>query len=226
VASNWPTSAGAGRLLRAIAHREGRRCAALRDSLTATRPVRLLQTSKVIRAAQQPCAALYETWSLSGCPERPSRAELECLNGIGGPDGPFCQGTYAVDADGQHSTGVSATSVARRVARLIQSPPPGTLVVKFGMGPVVLKIQTEAQSRPMIIVTEDSWRRKGRTCSVSVAQAVTILTEILTRTGSVTLPCSSSTSAPRSVRVTRRLNLTARRIDLATETVLLSAVRT
>jgi len=147
------------------------------------------------------------------------------LNGIGGQDGPFCQGTYAVDADGQRSTGVSATSVARRVARLIQSPP-GTIVVKLGMGPTSMKLQVEPNARPLIIVTEDGWRRKGRSCTVSVAQAVTLLTEILTRTGSVKLPCSISTSAPRSVHVTRRLQLTARRIDHATETVLLSAVRT
>ena len=125
----------------------------------ATRPVRLLQTSRAIRSSE-PCAELYEIWSNSGCPQHPVGAEIGCLNGLGGADSAFCQGVFDLDADGMHSTGVSATSVVRRIIKLLQSPPTGTLVILFGMGPTTLKLQMDA--RPIIVVTQDGWRKKRK----------------------------------------------------------------
>ena len=193
----------------------------------ATRPVRLLQTSRTIRSSE-PCAELYEIWSHSGCPQHPVGAELECVNGLGGVDSAFCQGVFELDEDGLHSAGVSATSIARRIIKLLQSPPnAGTLVVLFGMGPTTVKLQMEARSRPIIVVTQDGWRKKGSTCSCTRQQAAQLLTELLTRTGSATLPCPDGSSAGRSVNVTRKLHVTVRLINThATDTVLLSARRT
>ena len=124
----------------------------------AARPVKLLQASKQIRHSE-PCADLFHIWSHGGCPQHPSPAELECLNGIGGLGSAFCQGVYEVQADGQHRTGVSATSVALRVARLIERPP-GDVVIIVGLGPTVLKLQLVVRSRPRIFLTEDGWRAR------------------------------------------------------------------
>jgi hypothetical protein len=183
----------------------------------AARPVKLLQASKQIRHSE-PCADLFHIWSHGGCPQHPSPAELECLNGIGGLGSAFCQGVYEVQADGQHRTGVSATSVALRVARLIERPP-GDVVIIVGLGPTVLKLQLVVRSRPRIFLTEDGWR--ARPCTVSTNQAVQLVTDVLTRTGQIPLPCADNT-----VHVTRKLNVVARLTDDATETVLLSATRT
>jgi hypothetical protein len=193
---------------------------------SASRPVELLQTSKSIRTAQAPCAELYEQWSNSGCPQHPTGVEATCLNGLdGGVDSVFCQGVFTLVVEGKRSTGVGATSVVHRLTTLIQSPQPGTLVIVVGMGPTILKLQADAQSRPILVVTEDGWRKKGSNCTVSRQQAVQVLTELLTRTGTVTLPCPARTSAPSSIHVTRKLQVTARLTDLTHDRVLFSAVR-
>jgi hypothetical protein len=188
----------------------------------ASRPVTLLQTSRSIRHAD-PCAEYFEMWHGSGCPQHAAGAEAECLNAIGGLDGDFCTGTYDVDADGRRRTGVSAASVVRSVTRYLAAPKRGTVVITLGMGPTVLRVQA-SDSSLLISVIEDGWRKKGSRCTLSRAQAAELLSQILTRTGTVPLPCPAGTSVPQSVHVTRKLSVSVRLVEPAR--VLMSAART
>ena len=114
--------------------------------------------------------------------------------------------------------------MVRSVTRYLEAPKRGTVVIVLGMGPTVLRVQVSQNLNLLISVVEDGWHKRGARCTPSKAQAAVLLSQVLTRTGTVSLPCQAGTSVPQSVHVTRRLSVTVRLVEPAR--VLMSAART
>jgi hypothetical protein len=189
----------------------------------AVRPVSLLQTSRVIRGSE-PCHSLYEHWHHYGCPYTSNSAiESGCLAALGGVTSVFCEGYFEVTgSDGKQRTGVRAAAVAQDVIHLLNSTATtgGRIVIEINFGNTELKIVRDGHDQPMLIATQDGWRKKGAPCRPSINETTGLINSLLRQTGSILLPCTPV--APPTVKIPREIHI---RVMDEGGTIMLSAVR-
>ena len=181
----------------------------------------LLTASKTIRDAQQPCTTHYERWAEDGCPAQPeSDAERDCLRSLGGLDAAFCQGTFDYTSldNGWPTTHTSQPSsfVVATVLDLIAEKPTGvdhlTTKIVLILGTTTVRLQMSSSGN-IITATNQGWRRRGTRCRPSDEQVRSLLQTILTRTGTIKLPCPDGSQASGEVQVPRSIHIRVARWD-------------
>lgn len=181
----------------------------------------LLATNKAIRDAQQPCTTHYEQWAEVGCPTQPeSDVERDCLQSLGGLDTTFCQGTFDYTSldNGWPTTHTSqpSSSVAAAVLDLVAEKPTGVghLVTKIVLilGTTTVRLQV-GRSGNTLTTSNQGWRRRGNRCRPSDEQMRSLLQTILTRTGTIKLPCQEGSQASGEVQVPRSIHIRVARWD-------------
>ena len=181
----------------------------------------LLTANKVIRDAQQPCTTHYERWAEVGCPAQPeSDAERDCLQSLGGLDTAFCQGTFDYTRldDGWPRTYTSQPSgvVASTVLDLIAAKPIGVdhLITKIVLilGTTTVRLQISSSGN-ILTTSNQGWRRRGTRCRPSDEQVRSVLQTILTRTGTIKLPCQEGSQASGEAQVPRSIHIRVARWD-------------
>ena len=181
----------------------------------------LLAVNKAIRHSQQPCTSHFERWAEAGCPMQPeSDGERDCLHSLGGLDTAFCQGTfdYTTLESGWPTThtGQPSTAVASTVLDLVAEKPTGfdhlTTKIILALGTTVVRLQT-GSSGNILTTTNQGWRRRGTRCRPSDEQVRSLLQTILTRTGTVRLPCLEGSQASSEVQIPRSIHIRVARWD-------------
>ena len=181
----------------------------------------LLTASKSIRDAQRPCTSHFEQWAVSGCPTQPqSDVERDCLKSIGGVDSSFCQGTfnYTILEHGWPvgRTEQSSQDIASAVLDMLSVKPAGfdhlTTKVVLTLGTAVVRLQVGGGGN-FLIVSRNGWRRRGTRCRPSDEQVRGLLQTLLTRTGTVRLPCQEGSQGNGEVQVPRSLHIRMARWD-------------
>ena len=177
----------------------------------------ILTASKSIRDAQQPCTSLYERWAERGCPRQAEGNELSCLQSIGGLESAFCQGSfeYTILQDGWPMTlkDQAPATVATKVLDLLKRPPNANLVTNLSLilGTTTLRLQLGGANT--LTTTNQGWRRRGIQCRPTDEQVRKLLQSILTRTGTVELPCPEGSRAGVNVQVPRSIHIHMARWD-------------
>ena len=181
----------------------------------------LLTASTSIRDAQRPCTSHFEQWAVSGCPTQPqSDVERDCLQSIGGVDSAFCQGTfnYTILEGGWPvgRTDQSPSTVASAVLDLLSEKPTGvdhlTTKIMLTFGTTILRVQVGG-GRNILTASTQGWRRRGTRCRPSDGQVRGLLQTLLTRTGTVKLPCQEGSQGIGEVQVPRSLHIRVARWD-------------
>ena len=181
----------------------------------------LLTTNKAIRDAQQPCTTHYEQWAEVGCPTQPeSDEERDCLHSLGGLDSAFCQGTFdytSLDSGWPMThTDQPSSAVASRVLDLLAEKPTGfdnlTTKIALSLGTTTVRLQI-GSSGNILTTTNQGWRRRGTRCRPDDEQVRSLLQTILTRTGTIGLPCLEGSQASGEVQIPRSIHIRVARWD-------------
>ena len=177
--------------------------------------VGLLSASKAIRDGEE-CRARYEEWAVEGCPSEASGEDATCLQGLGGRDSGFCRGVYEVVTmreDGWPTTStVPAESLLDRVLRLLPRHRSHLQTVIFvGMGHVTARFQLGEENT--LTTSHSGWRKRGGPCRLTMGQVRVVLRGLLVGTGSVALPCPTTSRAVGPIRVPRRVHIRMVRWD-------------
>ena len=168
----------------------------------------VLSASKAIRQSQQPCTRYYERWAKQGCPQAPTdTVEQSCLTSLGGHRSAFCEGVFTMfHGSSEHEE--STRAVLRRVLGLLNAKrtPDEQLVIVLTPGDATVRLQMSRDGN-LVTLTNCGWRKRGTQCKPTNAQLRALLTTILTRTGTVVLPCPKGSKASGAIRVPRALQL-------------------
>ena len=102
----------------------------------------------------------------------------------------------------------STRAVLRRVLGLLNAKrtPDEQLVIVLTPGDATVRLQMSRDGN-LVTLTNCGWRKRGTQCKPTNAQLRALLTTILTRTGTVVLPCPKGSKASGAIRVPRALQL-------------------
>ena len=168
-----------------------------RKIVQAKHGVRLLSTSKKIRNNEE-CTPQFERWRSAGCPIDPSEGEMACMQAAG----KICDLEFNMQSMGENPRdGVPAAKAASYVMRKMKEG----CVLNFVMGETSVRIHVGEENG--ITVTRDGWQKRGIACGPTRDQIQDLVHALMTKTGTVKLPCMESSSAGSRVEVPRRMSL-------------------
>jgi hypothetical protein len=199
--------------------------------------VPLLSTSRALRDSMQPCARHLERWARDGCHEDEQLTEDQrrCLNSIGGREGVFCSGLYTVTRlDEQQWASVNDTPAASllgqvsSLTRPSNRPEQGSVVrISFDtvrVRVIITGIATTEALNSLEVSNEHGAPFTGYPCDVTHDQTTELLSSLLTRTGTVHMPCPGAPNGA-SLLVPRRIGVRVFRREGGDDWLLLKAGR-
>lgn len=195
--------------------------------------VGLFGTSASVRDTVQPCARHFERWARDGCDDEAALTEEQrrCLNSVGGREGVFCSGLYTVTRLDQHHWAVvtentPADSLLQQVTLLTRAsnrPNQGS-VLQVAFDSLRIKVVIASEAGSTLHVSRQGAAVRGYPCSITNDQAASLLSSLLTRTGTIHLPCPAEPYGA-SVLVPRQIGVRMFRREEGDDWLLLRAGR-
>ena len=190
--------------------------------------VGLLRVNRSTRQAEE-CASTYETWAATDCPAQATGADERCLHALGGLESEFCVGRFEVQTNDTKYI-ASTRRFAEQVRQILQENEGTRVKLKFTWRGIEVFVYAQPTRKNMILTIHNGWGKKGNNCTPTTFETQTFIHGILTRVGTVALPCPPKTKAIGPIVVPRKLSVTISRYDETegkeeTEEVLLNASR-